>query len=182
MPAGTVPTRMGRQSTQSRAHHPTLAHLRAALRVTRITIGFIATTLGSVFIPAAVFLFSRGVPGECGGDAPACPAEAVAAWTLAVIGVMVLCAGAAIAGVAGFSTSSIFLMALALASAGSCAAVLLSRFVADPITTTIWPTVGFAAFFGLAALGCGSAGIRSAARPDAHQRTDPDASVERAVS
>lgn len=129
---------------------------RAALARARVVAAVVALAAVSWSASWAGFVFARGIPGECGGDAPPCPPGTGSAAGGLLASVFLLPIGAALAGRRRPEAGP---AALALASAGAAVGVFSSRFVADPMTeattATIWATAilgGAAVLFALVAL------------------------------
>lgn len=96
------------------------------------------------------FVIARGVPGECGGDAPACPPGSASAFVVLMIAAVVLFpAGVALV---GRRRPELWAAGVALGFGGIAVGVLASRFVADPITTSTTVTWWFAGVTGTIAV------------------------------
>lgn len=96
------------------------------------------------------FVSARGVPGECGGDAPPCPPGTGSAFAALMVAVLVLFPlGMALA---GRRRPELHALAISLGFGAIAVGVLVSRFVADPITTRTATTWWFAGVAGTIAL------------------------------
>lgn len=96
------------------------------------------------------FVYARGVPGECGGDAPPCPPGTGSAFAALMVAVLVLFpVGMALA---GRRRPELHALAISLGFGAIAVGVLVSRFVADPITTSTATTWWFAGITGAIAV------------------------------
>lgn len=120
-----------------------LARLRIVLAGTLIA-------LGPGGVAWFAFVYARGVPGECGGDAPPCPPGTGSAFFALMLSVLVLFpVGMALA---GRRRPELHAIAIALGFGAIAVGVLVSRFVADPITTSTTVTWWFAGVTGAVSL------------------------------
>jgi hypothetical protein len=120
-----------------------LARLRIVLAGTLIA-------LGPGGVAWFAFVYARGVPGECGGDAPPCPPGTGSAFFALMLAVLVLFpVGMALA---GRRRLELHALAIALGFGAIAVGVLVSRFVADPITTSTTVTWWFAGVTGTISL------------------------------
>lgn len=120
-----------------------LARLRMILAGTLIA-------LGPGGVAWFAFVYARGVPGECGGDAPPCPPGTGSAFFALMLAVLVLFpVGMALA---GRRRLELHALAIALGFGAIATGVLVSRFVADPITTSTTVTWWFAGVTGAVSL------------------------------
>lgn len=115
--------------------------LRAAARL-RGPAAVVLIVAGACLSCWGGFVMARGVPGECGGDAPPCPpGSASASLGLMVTVFALLPLGAVLRGRRSPETAP---AAVALAAAGAAVGIFSSRFVAAPVTdataATWWAT------------------------------------------
>lgn len=115
-----------------------------------LALGIVLIVLGACLVALGAFVLSRGMPGECGGDAPACPPGSVAGMLGAALSLFLLLPlGVALA---GYRRPEIASMSVALVFGGIAIGVFVSRFVADPITAGTSSTWWWTAITGTIAL------------------------------
>lgn len=109
----------------------------------RTGVAIVLMVLGACAMTWAGFVLARGVPGECGGDAPACPPGSTTAF-FALFATIFLLMPVAVA-LAGRRRPELWPMTFALGFGGLAVGIFSARFVADPITdstATTWWFVG----------------------------------------
>ncbi|MCK9247770.1 MAG: hypothetical protein M0P31_02165 [Solirubrobacteraceae bacterium] len=134
-----------------------IARLLGAARVTGAVLLVATGPLAAwgTFVPA------RGMPGECGGDAPPCPPGSMSAiLALMVAWFVLLPVGALLVG----RRPAPILAGVAVLTGGMAAGVLASRYIADPVTHATRTTWWFVAILGTASVVCAAAAIVLAGR------------------
>jgi hypothetical protein len=140
------------------------AHLRATAARLRGPAAVVLIVAGACLACWAGFVFARGMPAECGGDAPPCPPGSTAAFTgLMASGLVLLPLGVVLRGSRCPETAP---AAIALAAAGAAAGVLGSRFVAAPITDATAATWWATAVLGGIAVVAGAIALLLVVLPD----------------
>ncbi|MBB4663089.1 hypothetical protein [Conexibacter arvalis] len=108
----------------------------------RVPVAIVLIVAAACLMAWGGFVLARGMPGECGGDAPPCPPGSMSAVLGVTASVFALLPLGIALGASRFP--EIAPAAVALAAAGAAAGVFSSRFVADPITdatsATWWAT------------------------------------------